>query len=309
MAWDLQLTRALATTDLAYRLAGMVHAPAGESLEGASVRVRSLDTGWTEEVFVDTRGAFHLALDLSADSAHDYELSACDGKGRVVWCSPVRIRHQNGAEIEGEVDLPTSEPRAPVDYASVLEPPWTVCAQQIRHCLHLAATVAQATGRKREELLQYVHAQERYAEQAHKENDRALYRECLENLDKYATYLEDLRLAAEPRPLQNPPPAAVEEDPPRAIDRVRTELAAVWKEVRTKGRGDLEPVLKQVAAQAQGLGRRSKADPGGALQEARRLRAEVESVKQQIETSGVSPASDSLSKSLEARSNQRQVEQ
>jgi hypothetical protein len=226
-----------------------------------------------------------------------------------VWCSPIRIRHHSGALTESDVDFPASEPRAKLEYASVLEPPWTVCAQRIRECLHLAAAVAQATGRKREELLQYVHAQERYAEHAHRENDRALYRECLENLDKYATYLEELRLAAEPRPLQNPPPVVEEDDARRVIERVRTDLAAVWKESRTKCRSDLEPKLKQVAAQAQGLGQRCKSDPSGAFQEAQRLRAEIESVKTQIGTAEPSPASDSETQSLEARSNQRQVEQ
>jgi hypothetical protein len=234
-----------------------------------------LDTGWTEEIFLDASGVFHHALDLLPDSAHDYELSACDGKGHVVWRSAIRIRHRCGAETEGNVDLPPSEPRAHLEYASVLEPPWPVCAQRIRHCLHLAATVAQATGRKREELLQYVHAQERYAEQAHRENDRALYRECLENLDKYATYLEELRLGAEPRPLLTPPPLVEEEDARRRIDRVRTDLADVWREVRTNRRDDLEPKLKQVAACAQGIGLRCKADPAGALQEAERLRTEI----------------------------------
>jgi hypothetical protein len=309
MAWDLHLTCPLTTIDPAYRLAGVVSAPAGESVEGASVRVRSLHTGWTEEVFLDPNGEFHHALDLPFDSAHDYELSACDGKGRVVWCTAIRIRHHRGAETEGEVDYPTSELRAQLEYASVLEPPWPVCAQRIRDCIHLAATVAQATGRKREELLQYVHAQERYAEQAHRENDRALYRECLENLDRYATYLEELRLAAEPRPMQMPPPVADEENPRQVIDRIRTDLARVWKEVRTKLRSDLEPKLKQIAAQAQGFGQRCKSDPGGAMQEASRLRAEIEFVKQQIGTAELSPASDSKAHSLEAQSNQRQVEQ
>jgi hypothetical protein len=305
MAWDLRLTSPLATTDLAYPLAGLVSAPAGESVEGASVRVRSLNTGWTEEVFLDRTGAFHHVLALTFDAAHDYELSACDGKGRVVWCSALRIRHNGGTEFADEVDCPTSESRANLEYASVLEPPWPVCVQRIRHCLHLAASVAQATGRRREELLQYVHAQERYAEQAHRQNDRALYRECLENLDKYATYLEELRIAAEPRPLQTPPPVVEEEDARRVIERVRTDLAAVWRDLRTKCRGELEPKLKQVAAQAQGLGQRGKADPGGALQEAERLRAEIESVKQQLGTAERSPATDADIRSLEARSNQR----
>src|SRR5260370_34982717 len=101
--------------------------------------------------------------------------------------------------------------------------------QRIRHCLHLAAAVAQATGRNRDELLQYVHAQERYAEQAHKENNRALYRECLENLDKYAAYLEQMQEAAQPRPLQVPPPV-VDQDPREKIEQLRMYHGPVWKD-------------------------------------------------------------------------------
>jgi hypothetical protein len=240
--------------------------------------VRSLDNGWTEEVFLNARGEFQLPLDLMPNADQNYELSALDAKGRVVWRSTICIRHRS----EHEIDASTPDPRENLEYASGLEPPWPVCAQRIRNCLHLAATVAQETGRKREELLQYVHAQERYAEQARKDRNPILYRECLDNLDKYAVYLEEMRRAAEPQPLQMPPPVIEERDPRPTVDEVRTELSTVWKEARARCRGDLEPKLKQVAMQAQGLGQRCKADPERAFQEAKQLRAEIESIRRQL---------------------------
>ena len=60
MPWDLQVSSPLITPDLSYRLAGVVNARTDE--EGASVRVRSLATGWTEEVFLNEKGEFDLAL-------------------------------------------------------------------------------------------------------------------------------------------------------------------------------------------------------------------------------------------------------
>jgi hypothetical protein len=276
MAWGLKLTSPLSTTDLSYRLVGAVNAP--ECQEGASVCVRSLDTGWTEEVFLNAHGEFQHPLDLTPNADQNYELSARDVKGRVVWCSTIRIRHRS----DEEVDAATPDPRDSLEYASGLEPPWPVCVQRIRHCLHLAATVAQATGRKRDELFQYVHAQERYAEQAQRDNNRKLYRECLDNLDKYAAYLEEMRRAAEPQPLQAPPQVIEVRDLRSTIDLVRSELTTVWKETRTKGRDDLEPKLKEVAVLAQGLGQRCKADPERAAEEAKQLRAEIDSIRLQI---------------------------
>ena len=70
----------------------------------------------------------------------------------------------------------------------------------MRRCLDLAAEVAKATGRDREELFEHVHAQERYAEQAYEDHNQALYRECRENLEKYAGYLDQLLRDALPRP-------------------------------------------------------------------------------------------------------------
>jgi hypothetical protein len=276
MAWDLELTSPLTTTDLAYRLAGTVNAPEAE--EGASIRVFSLDAGWAEEVFLDPRGAFQLPLDLTPNDNQNYELSAVDAKGRVVWQSTICIRHRDQNEVADSTPC-TLENLSDVPG---LEPPWSICVQRIRNCLHLAATVAQRTGRKCEELLQYVHAQERYAEQAVKDRNAALYRECLDNLDKYAAYLEEMCRAADPQPLQMPPPVIEERELRTTIEQVRTELASVWKYARAKNRGDLELKLKEVAAQAQGLGQRSKADPVKAFEVANHLRAEIESIRKQL---------------------------
>ena len=276
MAWDLALTSPLTTTDLAYRLAGTVAAPEPE--EGASIRVYSLDTGMAEEIFLDPRGAFQLPLDLTPNANQNYELSAVDAKGRVVWQSKICIRHRDQNEVADSTPCALENRND----ALGLEPPWRDCVQRIRNCLHLAAAVAQRTGRRCEELLQYVHAQERYSEKAYKDRNFALYRECLENLDKYAAYLEEMCRAAEPQPLQLPPPVIEVREIRSTIEQVRTELSSVWKYARGKNRDDLEIKLKEVAAQAQGLGQRSKADPEKALEVANHLRAEIESIRKQL---------------------------
>jgi hypothetical protein len=255
------------------------------------MRVRSLATGWTEEVFLDDHGAFEHELELSSedDSVCDYELTVCDEQGREAACVTIRIPKS----YRLSADQGSFDGRSPAAVAPSLDPPWPACVQRIRQCLHLAAAVAQATGRNREELLQYVHAQERYAEQAHKDNNRALYRECLENLEKYAAYLEQLQEASRPRPLQVAPPV-IDEDARSAVDRLRNELAAVWKETRAQRRNDLEPRLKQVASQAQGLGQRCKGDAVGACTEAKRLLSELESITEILSaTGGSAPRSES----------------
>src|SRR5438445_13306501 len=100
MAWDLQLTSPLTTSDLSYRLAGVVNAPGEE--DSASIRVRSLETGWTEEVFLKAKGEFDLSLDLTPDADQDYELNVCDGPGRVVARVQVRIQHRSIRGAEGK---------------------------------------------------------------------------------------------------------------------------------------------------------------------------------------------------------------
>jgi molecular chaperone DnaK len=160
----------------------------------------------------------------------------------------------------------------------ILDPPWPRFAQLVRQCLDLAAEVSRATGRNRDELFEFAHAQERYAEQAYEEHNAALYRECRENLEKYAGYLEQLLRDTLPRPVPEPirPP---EEEARDNLDRFRAYLAHVWKQVRQKGRADLEPRLSAIARQAQGLGQRAKADPNAVVRECRRLGTEVSKVE------------------------------
>jgi molecular chaperone DnaK len=162
-----------------------------------------------------------------------------------------------------------------------LEPPWQQFALLMRRCLDLAAQVADQTGRDREELFEHVRAQERYAEQAHAEFNQALYRECWDNLSKYAGYLESLSHDALPRPDTRPtlPPDVEARD---GLERFRAYLATVWKQVRSKGRGDLEARLKEVAQQAGGLSGRVKADPVGVVREVRRLGTEVVKVEEEL---------------------------
>jgi molecular chaperone DnaK len=161
-----------------------------------------------------------------------------------------------------------------------LDPPWPRFAQLVRQCLDLAAGAADATGRDREELFEHIHAQERYGEQAFEEQNRALYRECLENLEKYAGYLDQLMRDALPRPPA--PPLPPEEEAKQSADRFRNYLAAVWKQVRAKQRADLETRLAEIAGLARGLTQRLKDDPHGVVREARRLSTEVFKVEGQM---------------------------
>jgi molecular chaperone DnaK len=163
-----------------------------------------------------------------------------------------------------------------------LDPPWPHFAQLVRHCLDRAAAVADKTGRDREELFEHVHAQERYAEQAYEEHNQALYGECRENLEKYAGYLEQLLRDALPRPSVRPP-RPPEEEARTEVERFRHYLASVWKQVRAKGRVDLEARLGEIARQAGGLSQRIKTEPLAVLRDVNRLGTEVEKVGQWLE--------------------------
>jgi hypothetical protein len=165
--------------------------------------------------------------------------------------------------------------------SQTLDPPWPRFAGLVRHCLDLAAEVAAKTGRDRDELFQHVHAQERYAEQAHEEHNQALYRECWDNLDKYAGYLTQLLRdslpGGPPRPSRSPEEEAKEE-----VERFRAFLSAVWKQARGKGRPDLEARLGEIAKQASGLTQRMKTEPVGVVRDAHRLGVEVQKVRDQL---------------------------
>jgi molecular chaperone DnaK len=172
-----------------------------------------------------------------------------------------------------------------------LDPPWPRFAALVRDCLDLAAEVARQTGRPSEDLFAHVHAQDRYAEQAHEEHNQALYRECWDNLEKYAGYLtrllRDSRLPVGPEPARSP-----EEEARAAVEHFRALLSGVWKQARSCGRTDLEGRLADVARQASGLGQRLKADPHAALREARWLGVEVEKVQAQLEQAPQGPQDD-----------------
>jgi molecular chaperone DnaK len=154
-----------------------------------------------------------------------------------------------------------------------LDPPWPRFEHLVRHCLDLAAEVADRTGRDRHELFEHVHAQERYAEQAFEEHNQTLYRECHENLEKYAGYLGQLLRDNLPQP-SGPP----EEEAKHELERFRAFLSSVWKQVRQRGRTDLEPRLAEIARQAGGLSQRIKSEPLAVVRETHRLGTEIDKI-------------------------------
>jgi hypothetical protein len=161
-------------------------------------------------------------------------------------------------------------------HGQMLDPPWPRFAQLVQHCLSLATEVAEKTGRDPEELSEHIRAQERYAEQAHEDHNQTLYRECNDNLEKYAGYLTQLLGDTLPRP---PRPSRPPEEEARVeINRFRAYLSTVWKQVRDKQRPDLEARLTEIAAQARGLSQRVKSDPVSVLRDTNRLGTEVEKV-------------------------------
>jgi hypothetical protein len=164
----------------------------------------------------------------------------------------------------------------------VLDPPWPRFAQVVRHCLDLAAQTASQTGRDRDELSEHVLAQERYAEQAHEEHNQALYRECCDNLEKYAGYLEQLLRDSLPHPPSRPA-RPVEEEAREQLECFRGFLSSVWKQVRARGRSDLEARLTEIAGQARGLSQRLKAEPLAVLRDSNRLGVEVQKVHDRLE--------------------------
>jgi molecular chaperone DnaK len=173
-----------------------------------------------------------------------------------------------------------------------LDPPWPRFTQLVRRCLDLAVAAAEATGRDREELFEHVRAQERYAEQAYEELNQALYKECRDNLEKYAGYLDRLLRDALPRPPAPAPALPPEEEARQAVDRFRMYLSTVWKQVRAKGRNDLEPRLAEIAGLAGGLSRRLKEEPHAVIRDARRLGTEVNKIEEALKEGRRAAAGD-----------------
>jgi hypothetical protein len=283
---ELHVTSPLSTEegtdpDRPYRLTGAVVGPGAADLrDGGSVCVFSLATGLAAEAFLDSQGSFAADVELLADTDNPLELTVCNAAGEEVARVSIGVRHGSAGRCPGDA-VPSAR----------LDPPRPRLEQLVRHCLDLAATVADRTGRNREELFEHVYAQERYAEQAWEKNDQPLYRECFDNLTKYAGYLEQLLedTLPRPRPLPADPP---EERAREDLEDFRGSLAEVWKRVRSRGRADLEGRLAQVARQGQGLAQRLKTDPRGVIRDVGRLGEEVEEVAEELDRRTPAPDGD-----------------
>jgi molecular chaperone DnaK len=172
----------------------------------------------------------------------------------------------------------------------VLDPPWPRFTKLVRHCLDIAAEVAQATGRDPDELFEHIQAQERYADQAYEEHNQKLYRECQDNLHKYAGYLTQLLRHTLPR---SAPPTRPPEDEARdAVESFRSLLTAVWKQVRARQRPDLETQLTEIANQARGLSQRVKSDPLTVRHDTHRLSAEIARIEEDMQERPQPPCED-----------------
>jgi molecular chaperone DnaK len=105
---ELHWTSPVNTRDLAYQATGVVRMDSAEaSLDGGSVRIRSLATGLTEEAFLDERGTFAQELELQPETDNALELAVCDGSGQEIAHVVVTVRHQTEARQLGQAVLPT----------------------------------------------------------------------------------------------------------------------------------------------------------------------------------------------------------
>ena len=269
---ELHVASPACVQDAAYTLTGFVRTSAEASRwEGYSVRIRSLVTGLMDEAFLDESGAFRQDLELQPETDNPLELTVCDGDGAEAGRMVVTVRCQSA----GQATNPA--PPTPTAAKTVLDPPWPRFSQLVRRCLDRAVEAAKATGRSAEELFEHVYAQERYAERAFEEQNQTHYQECRDNLEKYLGYLDQLVRDALPRPA--PPRLPPEEEAKVSVERFRTYLAAVWKEVRAKQRADLEARLTEIASQARGFTQRMKAEPLAVVRDAYRLGAEVHKIE------------------------------
>jgi molecular chaperone DnaK len=465
---ELHLTSPVNTREVRYLTTGVVRSETPDFwLDGGSVRIRSLETGLTDEAFLDERGTFSQEVELQPEGDNRLEFTVCDGAGREAVSLVVVVRHRTGAQPLGQAVLPTQlitkplqievltrgrqrvkqivapvgaslpgvfrctcythdqsarivvpiyeenrvvkqmvladldrtlpigspvevefridvkhqievrvrvrqgvnqeercetatieappppgrptrgeidevqrriddllpqfsgrfrtrmraratqlrqdlvealqyedEPRAVQRFAELLEmlqqlqashgqalqPPWPHFAQLVRHCLELTEEVASRTGRDREELAEHIRTQERYAEQAYEEYNQALYRECADNLEKYAGYLRQLQSdlgSRPPRPSRSP-----EEEARAEVERFRAVLSAVWKQVRVRQRPELEERLSAIARRAQGLRQRIPTEPLGVLRETHRLGTEIDKVSALLQHVGQQTSGD-----------------
>jgi hypothetical protein len=273
---ELHVTSPLSTDDLVYRATGFVRLePGNAALNGSFVRIRSLVSGLAEEAFLDEHGAFAQDVEIQPKTNNALEFAVCDGSGREMARVVAVVRPSRaGSASDGSppsLTLPAREGRR-----AILDPPWPRFARLVERCLNLATEVAGKTGRNSDELCEHIRVQERYAEQAYEERDQTLYHECNDNLEKYGGYLMQLLGDTLPRPPR--PSIPPEEEARSEIERFRTCLSAVWKQVREKQRSDLEARLSEIAAQARGLSQRVKSKPLSVLRETSRLGTEVEQI-------------------------------
>jgi molecular chaperone DnaK (HSP70) len=168
-----------------------------------------------------------------------------------------------------------------------INPPWNQFVRLVRDTSSLAHGVARQTGRDIEELLTHIQTQERYAEQAYEACNQKLYQECWENLESYASYLHQLLLDSVPGGLAIPTHLSIEAVRSE-VEAFRTELQAVWKNVRANGRTELEPQLANIARQGGTLLQRLRIDPLSARRDARRLHQEVKQIKAKLERDAAS---------------------
>ena len=69
-------------------------------------------------------------------------------------------------------------------------------------------------------------------------------------------------------PREVSPPTRPPEDEARdGLDRFRSYLSTIWKQVKAKQRTDLDVRMKEIAGQAGGLSQRLKTDPVGVIRD------------------------------------------
>src|SRR5262249_29480321 len=137
------------------------------------------------------------------------------------------------------------------------------------------------------------YAQERYAEQAFEEKNQPLYRECLENLSRLASYLDQLGRDTLPRS-QCGPPRPPEQEARDGVDCLEASLPNGLEMARTKGGVITLERLSQIAERVQELRQKVKpndvADAPAIVREVRRLLIELQKINQELREPGPRPA-------------------
>jgi hypothetical protein len=156
---------------------------------------------------IDRCGRILVPIHVENDVSYPMTLENLDRQLPIGSVVNLTLRMTTSEVIEVEIGVPgtgqrkqvvldVAELRRPRDRASAterLEPAWALFARLVKHCLIEAGRLADQSGRDRAELFEQVYAQERYAEQAYAEKDQHRYRECHENLGKFASYLDQLQ--------------------------------------------------------------------------------------------------------------------